>query len=150
MDAVSFPQEEVKKFIVSNLIPLRVPYDAKPLSDDFNVQWTPTLLILDAEGREHQRTVGFIGPEDLVPSLLLGIGKVAFDRGEFPEALSLFEEIEARFPGRDVLPEAMFLQGVCRYKITKDPGRLKDAYERLVRTYPSSEWTGRASPYRLL
>ena len=30
---------------------------------EFNISWTPTLLVLDATGREHHRVVGFVPSE---------------------------------------------------------------------------------------
>jgi len=80
MDAVTYPNDGVIEFIQKHMIPLRVAFDAKPLSIDFNIKWTPTLIILDADRKEHQRTVGFLPPEELIPSLMLGIAKSHFDR----------------------------------------------------------------------
>lgn len=132
------------------MIPLRVPFDAQPLSSDFNIKWTPTLVTLDANGKEHHRTVGFFPPEELIPSLLLGIAKSYFERERFGEALSTLEELLTDYPKSDAAPEAIYLRGVCRYKSTHDPKPLKGAYEQLQANYPLSEWTKRAYPYRLL
>ncbi len=150
MDAVTYPNEKVIEFIQKQMIPLRVAFDAKPLSTDFNVKWTPTLITLDAKGKEHQRTVGFLPPEELIPSLLLGIAKSYFNQERFNEALSHLDKLLADYPKSDAAPEAIYLRGVCRYKSTHDPKPLKGAYEQLQANYPSSEWTKRAYPYRLL
>lgn len=150
MDAVSYPEKRVNEFITNSLIPLRVRSDTQPLATDFNLKWTPTLIILDPKGKEHHRTVGFLSPEELVPSLLLGIAKVHFDLNEFKKALSEFEKIVSGFPKSNSAPEAMYLRGACLYKSTNDPKRLKEAYEQLQSKYPESEWTKRAYPYRLL
>jgi outer membrane protein assembly factor BamD (BamD/ComL family) len=56
----------------------------------------------------------------------------------------------AEYPKSDSAPEAVYLRGVCGYKSTHAPKPLKEAYERLQAQYPSSEWTKRAYPYRLL
>ncbi len=150
MDAVTYPNDKVIEFIQKNMIPLRVAFDAKPLSTDFDVKWTPTLITLDANGKEHQRSVGFLPPEELIPSLLLGIAKSYFNRERFSEALSNLDQLLADYPKSDAAPEATYLRGVCRYKSTHDPKPLKGAYEQLQANYPSSEWTKRAYPYRLL
>jgi outer membrane protein assembly factor BamD (BamD/ComL family) len=120
------------------------------LSTDFNVKWTPTLVTLDSQGKEHHRTVGFLSPEELIPSLLLGIAKSFFETDRFKEALQNIDRLLAEYPKSDSAPEAIYLRGVCRYKSTKDPKPLKDAYEKLNAEYPLSEWTKRAYPYRLL
>ena len=150
MDAVTYPDAKVAAFINEKLIPLRISYDKKPLSDDFNIKWTPTLIILDEKGVEHRRTVGFLAPDELIPSSLLGIGKLRLDKNQFEDALSAFEEILGYYPGSSSAPEAVYMRGVCRYKIEKDPKGLKEAYEKLEADFPTSEWTKRAYPYRLL
>jgi hypothetical protein len=150
MDAVTYPDTRVSDFIEKKLIPLQVPYNHQPLSIDFNVQWTPTLVTLDAEGKEHHRTVGFLAPEELIPSLLLGVSKVHFDLEQFVPALATLEALLAEYPKSDAAPESIYLRGVTRYKSTHDPKPLKEAYELLQAQYPGSEWTKRAYPYRLL
>src|SRR4030043_471933 len=136
MDAVTYPNEGVIEFIQKNMIPLRVAFDAQPLATEFSLKWTPTLITLDADGKEHQRTVGFLPPEELIPSLLLGIAKSYFNREKFSEALSTLDKLLADYPKSDAAPEAIYLRGVCRYKSTHDPKPLKGAYEQLQANYP--------------
>jgi tetratricopeptide (TPR) repeat protein len=150
MDAVTYPDTKVITFINQHMIPLQVPFDAQPLATDFNVKWTPTIITLDADGREHHRTVGFLAPEELIPSLLLGIGKACFDTEKFDKALVYLDNLLTQYPRSDFAPEVIYLQGVCRYKSTENPAPLKEAYEKLKAKFPLSEWTKRASPYRLL
>ncbi|HUT84267.1 MAG TPA: hypothetical protein VMX95_06425 [Thermodesulfobacteriota bacterium] len=150
MDAVTYPNSRVINFIQENVIPLRVPFDAQPLSADFNIKWTPTLVVLDPEGKEHHRTVGFVSAEELIPSLLLGVGKSHFERDKFSEALARLDELLKDYPESNSAPEAVFLRGVCGYKSTHTPKPLKEAYEYLKAKYPESEWLKRADPYQLL
>ncbi len=150
MDAVTYPDAKIIRFITENMIPLRVAFDAQPLSADFNIKWTPALITLDPDGNEHHRTVGFLAVQDLIPSLLLGIGKSYFETDQFDEALGSLERLLEKYPESGSAPEAIFLRGVCRYKSTQKPEPLKAAYEQLTAEYPSSEWTKRAYPYRLL
>ena len=150
MDAVTYPENKVADFINKNLIPLRIPSDAKPHSADFKITWTPTLIVLDQEGKEHHRTVGFLSPEELIPSLLLGMAKSGFEQQRYAEALAVIQELLDTYPVSDAAPEALFLKGVAGYKSTHNPKPLKEAYEQLQSRYPSSEWTKRAYPYRLL
>ncbi len=150
MDAVTYPNESVIKFIAENIIPLRVLSDQQPLATNFRITWTPAILILDREGREHHRTVGFLSAEELIPSLLLGIGNGHFNCNEFTEALSWYERILTEYPGSDLVPEAIFQRGVTLYKSTHDPKQLKEAYVRLQNEHPASQWTKRSYPYRLI
>lgn len=150
MDAVTYPNEAVISFINQNVIPLRIPSDQQPVSSEYRVSWTPALFLLDQDGHEHQATVGFLSPEELIPSLLLGIGNMYFHKDAFKEALGFYETILTEHAVSDTAPEAVFQRGVCRYKSTGDPKPLKEAYEQLNRDFPESTWTKRAYPYRLI
>ncbi len=150
MDTVTYPDENVADFINAHMIPIRVKSDSLPLSKDFNVTWTPTLVTLDQNGKEHHRTVGFLPPQELIPSLLLGIAKIYFDASSYDKCLETLEKIISGYPKSKAAPEAIFLRGVAGYKSTHDPKPLKGAYEKLQKDYPGSEWADRAQPYRLL
>jgi len=150
MDAVTYPDETVISFINNNVIALRIPADQQPLADKFEVSWTPALFLLDQDGRKHQATVGFLGPEELIPSLLSGIGNMYFNQNVFTKALENYEIVISEHAESDAAPEAIFQKGVSLYKSTHDPKPLKEAYEHLLREYPESRWTKRAYPYRLI
>jgi hypothetical protein len=150
MDAVTYPDKRVINFVYQHFVTIRIPFDAEPYAFDFNVKWTPTVITLDAEGREHYRTLGFLAPEDYIPSLYLAIGKSSFDSENLDKALVYFDNLLTLFPRSDFAPEGIYLQGVSRFKSTHDPKPLREAYERLNTKYPASEWTKRAYPYRLI
>lgn len=150
MGAVTFPDSDVIDFIAQNFIPLQFPHDQKPIADEFRVKWTPTLVTLDTDGKEHHRTVGFLAPEDLIPSLILGRAKIHFDQENFEEALKSLNALLRNYRKSGAAPEAIFLRGICLYKTTHKPKPLKDVYEKLEAEYPESEWTKRAYRYRLL
>jgi hypothetical protein len=150
MDAVTYPKKEVIDFLNTTVIPVHIPSDEKPLVDDFNLKWTPMLVVLDWNGKEHQRTIGFLPPEEFIPSILLGIAKIHFDHDQFGESIAILDTILSDHGGSAAAPEAVFLKGVCGFKSTHNPSPLKQAYEKLQASYPASEWTKRAQPYRLL
>jgi hypothetical protein len=150
MDAVTYPNSKVIEFIQENMVSVRLPFDAKPESADFNVKWTPTLIVLDTDGTEHHRTTGFLAPEELIPMILLGVGKTHFDREEFEQAIASLDELLKDYSQSDSCPEAIYYRGVSQYKSSHDAAPLKQAYEKLHSEYPSSEWAKRAAPYRLL
>ncbi len=149
MGAVTYPDARVAEFVNGQMVPLQVPADS-PLAGDFKVKWTPTIVILDFYGKEHHRTVGFFPPEEFVPNLLLGMGKIDFDTDQFNDAILNLDQLLAKFPKCDAAPEAIYLRGVARYKASHNAAPLKEAYEKLKADYPASEWTRRAEPYNLL
>jgi hypothetical protein len=149
MGAVTYPNDKVADFVMQRMVPLQVLAD-NPLAAEFKITWTPTIIVLDYYGKEHHRTVGFFPPEEFIPNLILGMGKVDFDTGQFNDGILLFDRLLADHPKSAAAPEAIYLRGVSRYKSTHDAKPLKEAYEKLKAEYPASEWTGRAQPYSLL
>lgn len=150
MGAVTYPDQKVAEFINASMVPVQLPSDAKPYADDFNIQWTPVVIVLDENGKEHSRTIGFLSPDEFIPSLLLGMVKVKFDLKQYREALEGLDRLTRDHPQSRVIPEAVYWQGVANFEITHDPQHLKGAYKKLKAEYPSSEWTQRAEPYNLL
>lgn len=150
MEAVTFPMPEVVDFVNVKMVALRVAHDHATLAKEFRVKWTPTLIILDANREEHHRTTGFLAPTELIASLLLGMAKVHFNADQFAATLALLDALLTSHAESAAAPEAIYLQGVSRYKTTKSAQPLKLAYEKLTADYPNSEWTQRAAPYRLL
>jgi TolA-binding protein len=150
MDAVTYPQAKVIQFITDEMIPLRIPSDHKTLADEFGIKWTPALITLDTNGKEHHRTVGFMEAYELIASLILGMAKAHFDLEEFDKAVGRLERLLDEFPKSDSTPEGVFYLGVSRYKGSGDPKPLREAYDKLASDYPDSEWTKRAHPYRLI
>lgn len=149
MGAVTYPDKRVVEFISGRMVPIQVLSD-HPLASEFNIKWTPTIIVLDYYGKEHQRTVGFMPPEEFIPSLMLGMGKIDFETGQFEAAIRHFDTVLSDYPGSFAAPEAIYLRGVSGYYLTHDGAPLKEAYERLKSGYPSSEWVKRAEPYNLL
>ena len=147
MDAVTYPDKSVVTFVNEHIVPVRVNISSEPLPEQFNVQWTPTLVLLDEDGKEHHRTVGWLSPEDLIASLLLGIGQAHIDRGDLSAAGPVLQRVVSEYPDSDAAPEALYLDGVVRYKQTDDIHVMNETLGQLRAKYPSSEWTKRASVY---
>ena len=53
MDAVMYPDGKVAGFLNGSVIPVRLLCNEKPYAKDFTVMWTPTLITLDENGKEH-------------------------------------------------------------------------------------------------
>ena len=116
----------------------------------YSVKWTPTIIILDSDGNEHHRFIGFLPPEDFTAQLILGKGKAEFDLDHFEQAIQCFQEILGRYPKADAAPEAQYYLGVAKYKASHDPKQLKLGLEALRKDYPNSEWTKKAQVYALI
>ncbi len=150
MGAVTYPHEKVVKFVDFNFVPVQIETSNKALMDQFKVNWTPTIIVLDADGNEVHRVVGFLPPEEFVPTFMVAKGKWYFNAEQHPEAQGMFDEALREYPNSAAAPEAVFFRGVSRFKVNHDPKPLRAAYETLMAQFPGSEWAKRAAPYRLI
>ncbi|MBI5570284.1 MAG: tetratricopeptide repeat protein [Desulfomonile tiedjei] len=150
MDAGTYPDQAVIQFIRENVIPMRLLHDQQPLAGRFSVTWTPTLILIDAQGKEVYRNEGALGPAGLIPALMLGIGKEKSHSGHYDKAVSYFDELTSKYPKSEEAPEAIYYRGVARFKSTKDIKAMKEAYLQLSAAYPGSPWTRKAQPYASL
>jgi thioredoxin-related protein len=149
--AVTYPDPNVCFSVEKDFIPIQVDFNKnKALVKRFGAKWTPSIIILDGDGSEHHRFVGFLPPEDFIAQLILGKGKVEFNQDHFEQAMQCFQEILVRYPKADAAPEAQYYLGVAKYKSSHNPKELKLGLEALQRDYPNSEWTKKAQPYSLI
>ena len=116
----------------------------------FSVKWTPTVIVLDSNGDEHHRFVGFLPPEDFIGQMILGKGREAFNLEQFDQAIQCFQELLVRYPKTGAAPEAQYYLGVAKYKASHDPKELKSNLEILQKDYPGTEWTKKAQVYALI
>lgn len=150
MDAVTYPTKEVVKFIENYLIPLRINVNDNPVHDKYQYFWTPTIAVLDLNGDEVQRTIGFFDSDEFIASMHLGIAKVHLDAGDHDTADVHLKSLLEKFTESKMIPEAIYFRGVNLYKLKDNPSHLKEAYGTLLEKYPDNTWTKRAYPYRLI
>lgn len=140
-----YPNPEVARFITENFIPLRQHVKTHPgAMERFGVQWTPTLLILDSNGKEHHRVEGFLEAGPLLAQLRLGLAKAAMANQKWDDAERLFEEA-ASSGDVDAAPEGAYWAGVTRYKRSSDPSHLGATHKRLSEKFADSTWAKKAS-----
>jgi outer membrane protein assembly factor BamD (BamD/ComL family) len=111
----------------------------------FNAQWTPTILLLGPDAKEHHRIEGFLEVDDFLSQLTLGLGKIAFAEREWDRAARWFDEVLERYASTDAAPEAQYWRGVTRYKATNDPGALAATTAAFKERYADSTWAKKAS-----
>ena len=148
-----YPDERVARFITENFIPARVHVrdqaeEFKQLGAKYEAQWTPTILELDAEGRERHRIEGFLTADDFLAQLRLGVGHAAFKKGKWDDAERTFNEIVRSHPESDAAPEARYWAGVSRYKASGNPTALGETASALAERYGDSSWAKKASIWK--
>lgn len=131
--------------ISNNFIPVRQHVKEHPgAMERFEVQWTPTLLVMDSNGKERHRIEGFLEKGPLLAQLKLGLGHAAMANGRWDEAERLFEEV-AGTKDADAAPEAAYWAGVTRYKRSGDPAELGATHQRLSSKFAGTTWAKKAS-----
>ncbi len=116
MGAVTYPNDKVVKFVDYNFVPVQIESSNTALMNQFNVTWTPAIFVLDADGKEAHREVGFLPPEEFIPKFMVAKGKCYFNAGQYPEAQGMFEEALSDYPDSAAAAEAVFFMGVSRYQ----------------------------------
>jgi TolA-binding protein len=145
-----YSDPRVVEFISKHFVPVRVHVreqadEYKRLGERYAAQWTPTILVLDAQGEERHRIEGFLPAEDFLAQLQLGLAQSAFKRGVFDEAERHFRDVVERYPNTEAAPEALYWAGVSRYKGAGDAAALADTAAQFRGRYQESSWAKKAS-----
>jgi hypothetical protein len=114
------------------------------------VSWTPTIAVLEADGREHYRFTGFLSPAELCARIILDGAKVELTIKNYELAVKCLKEVVENYQGTFAVPEAIFYLGVVNYLSTDEPKFLREGLDRLRKEFPDSEWTLKAKPYELI
>ena len=113
----------------------------------FDAVWTPTVLLLDSDGKEHVRLEGYLPNFELNAALRAGLGRIAFARKQYDSAERWYSEVIAHYADSHSAPEAMYWRAVATYKATNDHTALGKVAEELRNRYPSSVWASKAIPW---
>jgi uncharacterized protein HemY len=148
-----YPQDRVARFIEENFIPVRLHVreqaeDFKRVGEQYAALWTPTLLELDPDGKEHHRVEGFLEADDLLAQLKLGLGKIAFHEKRWRDAEPLFEDVVDQHPDSDTAAEALYWAGVSRYKASGDALELARTAAAFTTRYQDSTWAKKSSIWK--
>lgn len=145
---ITFKDSAVIEDIDRDFIPVSFTVtEAQDITARYKVEWTPTFILADEYGRELERWVGYLPPEDFIAQMRLSKGLAEFHRDRFREAENAFEWIIDNKPDSEVAPEARYYMGVALYKATGDEAYLTRTWEAMNRRYPGHYWTKKASAW---
>jgi len=145
MGAVTYPDPAVERLIQEHFIPVQFNVAEQPQAmEQFNTPWTPTLIVQDADGREHRRTQGYLDPQRFRAEMSLAWLQSAINRQDFAAAQQRTgEALEATEGDPTREPEATYWAAVASYKSSGDVQNLLQGWNRLLDTFPQSEWAKR-------
>ena len=142
MDAVTYPETKVINFLSKNFIPVRCHVgENKTLPERFNVHWTPTLVVANAQGTIHHSITSFMPPDELVSQLEFALAKASFDKGDYQASFQGFNSVVEKYPKNIIAPEALYWSAVSEYKLKHSSEALMNGWKRLMKEYPDSDWT---------
>ncbi|MGH7771249.1 MAG: thioredoxin fold domain-containing protein [Candidatus Binatia bacterium] len=147
MDAVTYPQDKVSLFISDHFVPVKIHTDDHPeLTEKYRVPWTPTFVVLDADGTEHYRETGYLPPDDFLAHMNLALGRAAFEKKDFSAGAGYFQTIVNRHGASETVPEALYFLGVCKNRMSGGTADQRRAiWKRLMDEHPKSDWAKKAS-----
>lgn len=140
-----YPDPKIAGFVSDHFIPVRQHVKEHPEAmERFGANWTPTIMVFDANGKERHRVEGFLEADALLAQLKLGLAQSAFANQQWDDAERLFEEVVTA-GDTDTAPEAAYWSGVTRYKRSGDASALNATHQRLSEKYAGSTWAKKAS-----
>lgn len=151
MGAVTYPDQQVERFIQDHFIPVQFNVVEQPdVMQRFNTPWTPTLIVMDAEGREHRRSQGYLDAKRFLAEASLAVLKDAIDRQDYPTAQERAPEALRLTAGdAEREPEALYWSAVAAYKSSGDAQQLIGGWNRLLEQFPQSDWAKKVEFIRM-
>ena len=150
MEAETYPDSAIQGYIEEHLVPVRFNVLEQPeVAKRVDSGWTPTLIVEDAESREHRRSEGYLGPKRFVGEVSLARLKNAVDHRDLEIATDRSIEALERTggdPARE--PEALYWSAVAAYQVSGDREDLTEGWNRLLDEHPQSEWAKKAGYIR--
>ena len=141
-----YPEARVTSFIGEHFEPVRLHVKKHPEAmGRFGANWTPTVMIDDADSKEYYRIEGFLPADDFLGQLKLGYAHYLFKSGNVAEAEKAFREVVDQLPNTDAAPEALYWAGVAKYKGTGDASALGATAQAFKSRYTDSPWAKKAS-----
>jgi hypothetical protein len=136
----------VSEFISQRFVTVRVHVKEQPtMWKRFNIRWSPTVLVLGADGAEGRRIEGFLPRDELLAQLELGLGFLAVNKKDWSTARQEFEHVVEKYPDTDAGPEALYWTGVAKYSSSHDATELKNLGRQFRERYTDTAWAKRAS-----
>lgn len=146
MGAVTYPNTSVTHYVIKNFIPLQISTQSgSDLLNKYRIFWTPTILVLDAQGTEYYRIDGFLPSDEFIPQLKFGLGKMALEKHDYKKASNELKSIVDKYSKSDIAPAAQYWFGVSEYKATHNVDSLISAWRKIVEDYPNSIWADKVS-----
>lgn len=137
------------ELITREFIPVRASAKEQPQTwARFKPRWTPTILFLDPNAREHFRIEGSLPADEYLGQLELGLGYLAVGQKDWADAEQHFNRAADEHAETAAGPEGLYWRGVARYSASRDKKHLQDTARELETRYAGSAWAKRAEVWK--
>ena len=145
VESRTLPDPRVEALLSERFVPFRYDVLAEPdRMKEYVAAWTPTMIVLDGQGREQRRSMGFLAPEHFLSEMALAQTTAALELEHYDDAARFADEA-LKLSAGDALrhPEALYWQAVARYKTSHNQDDLIGGWKALIADFPDSDWAQR-------
>ncbi|HYO79380.1 MAG TPA: hypothetical protein VE010_23140 [Thermoanaerobaculia bacterium] len=111
----------------------------------FGALWTPSVLILDADGVERFRIEGFLPKREFHAHLAMALARLVTARKRWADAEPHYARIVEEFADTTVVPEALYWRGVSAYQGRRDHVALETMATEITARFPGNVWAIKAA-----
>lgn len=139
-----FSDPDAESLISEKFVPLMfLTFTDKEATEAFNINWSPSLVVLDENGKEHYRSYGRQDGGNLRATLLNALGRADFNRKRYKSAIKYFDEVIDTLQDSSSIAEAYYWKGACYDKLG-DMATTAKIFTLIADKYPDTHW-GRAA-----
>ena len=148
LEQESYEDAGLASFIEDNFVPLHVHVKENPKNfRRFDAFWTPTVLVLDPDGKERWRLEGYLPKDEFRAHLEMGLARLALSRKDWADAERRYAAVAENFPDSKYAPQAVYYRGVSRYSGSHDHNDLGSTADALKEKFEGNEWQLRSIPW---
>lgn len=142
---MTYPDHRVETAISERFVPLKLHLlNDRQQTRQFQVFWTPTILIGDRSGKIRYTSVNYLPPDEFLDILDIGEALVAMRWRGYDEAIGLLADVEERQPDGPLTAEAMYWRGVAAYfRDGNNADSSRAVWNEIGERFPDSIWAKR-------
>lgn len=142
---MTYPDNRVENAINERFIPVKLHLlEDRQWTRQFQVFWTPTILIGDRSGKIRYTSVNFLPPDEFLDILDIGEALVAMRWRDYDTSIERLIAVEERSPIGPLTPEAIYWLGITEYfRQGRSAAASNAVWKRLVERFPDSIWARR-------
>ena len=142
---MTYPDHRVKTEIAERFVPVRLHLlEDRHHTRQFQVFWTPTILIGDRSGKIRYTSVNYLPPDEFLDILDIGEALVAMRWRDYDASIRRLTSVDERRLDGPLNAEALYWLGITEYfRQDRSSAASHAVWDRLVARFPDSIWAKR-------